>query len=105
MKPPTGLGDSFEDKFIERLLDIHAKVEVNLRYREGDKIKKGSEATIYKVFRDDIKLAAKRRKNPANMDLNYKDVVREYQSYIKEIEYMSHCNHVNIAKFEEAFRD
>ena len=44
--------------------------------------------------------------NPANdIRLNYQDRLREYQCYLREVENMSHCNHVNIAKFEEAFRD
>ena len=44
--------------------------------------------------------------NPANnKNLNYQGRIREYQCYLREIENMSHCNHDNIVKFEEAFRD
>ena len=44
--------------------------------------------------------------NPAdNKDLDYKGKVIEYQSFMKEIESMRLLDHVNIAKFEEAFRD
>ena len=28
-----------------------------------------------------------------------------FEYFLKEIENLSHCNHVNIVKFEEAFRD
>ena len=98
--------DSFDDKFIERLLDMYAKVEVNLRYEEGENISEGAEGAIYEVFRDGERFALKRRKNPANnRNLNYQGKVREYQSYLKEIENLSQCHHVNVVKFVEAFRD
>ena len=44
--------------------------------------------------------------NPANNNnLNYQGKLREYQCYLREIDNMSHCNHDNIVKVEEAFRD
>ena len=69
-------------------------------------IDKGSEAEIFEVAKDDQRFAMKRRRNPANNSkLHDQDILREYQCYLKEIEIMSHCNHVNIVAFEESFRD
>ena len=52
VNPKTGLNDSPEDKFIERQLDLFAKVQVNIRYEEGKKISEGSKGATYEVFRD-----------------------------------------------------
>ena len=92
---------------IERDLDRFAKVEVVLRYEQGETISEGAEGVIiYEVFKDGQRYAAKKRRNPANnRNLNYQARIREYQCYLKEIENMSHCNHINIVQFEEAFRD
>ena len=44
--------------------------------------------------------------NPANnKDIDYEGRVREYQSYLREIDNISQFNHANVAKFEEAFRN
>ena len=98
--------DSFEDKVVERDLDMLAKVQFDLLYELGETISEGAEGVIYEVFKDGKTFAAKRRRNPAsNKSLNYEGRLRVYQTYLKEIDYLSHCNHVNIVKFEEALRD
>ena len=85
---------------------MYAKVQVVLRYEEGKHISEGAEGVIYEAIKDGKRFALKRRRNPANKNnLSYENRVRDYQCYLKEIENMSHCNHVNIVKFEEAFRD
>ncbi len=44
--------------------------------------------------------------NPANnRKLNHKSRVTEYKYYLKEIEIFRSCNHPNIVKFRESFRD
>ena len=69
-------------------------------------ISSGCEGDIYEAFKDGKRFLTKKGMNPAdNKDLDYKGIVREYQSYMKEIESARLLDHVNLAKFEEAFRD
>ena len=67
---------------------------------------KGGQGSIFEAEKNNKLFALKKMMNPTNnRNLTQLEQRKEYEYFLKEIENISHCNHLNIVKFEEAFRD